>query len=336
MVQRPNHSDFTMDGADRDCALDYGPHNLAQNSARLSDGYILTIAPEQGQCLAQQGIQQLPGSHVHSPERMTHAYQQHGMAAMSISQMAAQDVAYGVGQANMLPVSPWVSPVDPICGGPCYSLQTRLAYQQQLKQEQQTPIYKNSNEQFVYDSWEMHKVHALNTSKGDYAAFEKTPCNYSEPMLSPAYDQDSNLSPTHSSPSNIRISALADHHRRLPNRPVLPTFHYTNHGSVLEDVDERSSRSVVGQSGMPEPATTPKGPKLKFTPEDDALLIVLKETKNLTWKQIADFFPGRSSGTLQVRYCTKLKAKSTVWTKSMVSLFSLSGNKFGLLTLFLS
>jgi hypothetical protein len=69
---------------------------------------------------------------------------------------------------------------------------------------------------------------------------------------------------------------------------------------------------------MPVPAPRPKGPKLKFTPEDDALLVELKETKDLTWKQIADFFPGRSSGTLQVRYCTKLKAKTTVWTDEMV------------------
>ncbi|KAI9147967.1 pre-mRNA-splicing factor spp42 [Paramyrothecium foliicola] len=72
--------------------------------------------------------------------------------------------------------------------------------------------------------------------------------------------------------------------------------------------------SVVGQVGMPSPAPRPRGPKLKFTPEDDQLLIELKEHKNLTWKQIADFFPGRSSGTLQVRYCTKLKAKTTQWT----------------------
>lgn len=72
--------------------------------------------------------------------------------------------------------------------------------------------------------------------------------------------------------------------------------------------------SVVGQVGMPPPAPRPRGPKLKFTPEDDALLIELKESKSLTWKQIADFFPGRSSGTLQVRYCTKLKAKTTQWT----------------------
>lgn len=70
---------------------------------------------------------------------------------------------------------------------------------------------------------------------------------------------------------------------------------------------------------MPAPAPRPRGPKLKFTPEDDQLLVDLKEKKNLAWKQIADFFPGRSSGTLQVRYCTKLKAKTTVWTDEMVS-----------------
>jgi hypothetical protein len=63
---------------------------------------------------------------------------------------------------------------------------------------------------------------------------------------------------------------------------------------------------------------------LKFTPEDDQLLIDLKENKNLTWKQIADFFPGRSSGTLQVRYCTKLKAKTTQWTDETVSLLPLT------------
>lgn len=69
---------------------------------------------------------------------------------------------------------------------------------------------------------------------------------------------------------------------------------------------------------MPEPAPRPRGPKLKFSPDEDALLVELKEHKNLTWKQIADFFPGRTSGTLQVRYCTKLKAKDVVWTDETV------------------
>ena len=80
----------------------------------------------------------------------------------------------------------------------------------------------------------------------------------------------------------------------------------------------QSAPSVVGTAGMPQPAARPRGPKLKFTPEDDQLLVDLKENKALTWKQIAEFFPGRSSGTLQVRYCTKLKAKTTQWTDDTV------------------
>jgi hypothetical protein len=75
----------------------------------------------------------------------------------------------------------------------------------------------------------------------------------------------------------------------------------------------------------------PKGPKHEFTPADDALLLRLKETKGLMWKQIESFFTGRSSGTLQVQYCTKLKAKPTVWTEGMVSLHPLSGNAQNLL-----
>ncbi|OAA50839.1 MYB DNA-binding domain containing protein [Beauveria brongniartii RCEF 3172] len=84
-----------------------------------------------------------------------------------------------------------------------------------------------------------------------------------------------------------------------------------------DESGQLSAASMVGQEGMPMPAPRPRGPKLKFTAEDDQLLILLKEQKNLTWKQIADFFPGRSSGTLQVRYCTKLKAKTTLWTDDM-------------------
>ncbi|EEH48314.2 uncharacterized protein PADG_04398 [Paracoccidioides brasiliensis Pb18] len=107
------------------------------------------------------------------------------------------------------------------------------------------------------------------------------------------------------------------HHHRLPSQATLA-------GAQRSDADLTSPGgvsgppSVVGQPGMPDPAPRPRGPKLKFTPEEDALLVELKENKNLTWKQIADFFPGRTSGTLQVRYCTKLKAKATVWTDETV------------------
>ncbi|KAH7000148.1 hypothetical protein EDB80DRAFT_582713, partial [Ilyonectria destructans] len=103
-------------------------------------------------------------------------------------------------------------------------------------------------------------------------------------------------------------SAPTHHHHHLPESGPPSKM-------MRRDDGGGGAPSVVGQAGMPSPAPRPRGPKLKFTPEDDQLLIDLKEHKNLTWKQIADFFPGRSSGTLQVRYCTKLKAKTTHWTE---------------------
>ncbi|KAF9885734.1 hypothetical protein FE257_012619 [Aspergillus nanangensis] len=107
------------------------------------------------------------------------------------------------------------------------------------------------------------------------------------------------------------------HHHRLPPHASLRDSQ--RHGLNIESSPLPSGPpSVVGQPGMPEPAPRPRGPKLKFTPEEDALLVELKENKNLTWKQIADFFPGRTSGTLQVRYCTKLKAKDVAWSDEMV------------------
>ncbi|KAK6851502.1 hypothetical protein PG995_011627 [Apiospora arundinis] len=105
------------------------------------------------------------------------------------------------------------------------------------------------------------------------------------------------------------------HHHRLPDQgPPTKMMRRDTGDGGLSSAAGGGAPSVVGQVGMPAPAPRPRGPKLKFTPEDDQLLIDLKENKNLTWKQIADFFPGRSSGTLQVRYCTKLKAKTTQWT----------------------
>ncbi|EAL87399.1 SANT/Myb-like DNA-binding domain-containing protein [Aspergillus fumigatus Af293] len=107
------------------------------------------------------------------------------------------------------------------------------------------------------------------------------------------------------------------HHHRLPPQASLHSAE--RHGTNAETSPIPSGLpSVVGQPGMPDPAPRPRGPKLKFTQEEDALLVELKENKNLTWKQIADFFPGRTSGTLQVRYCTKLKAKDVTWTDEMV------------------
>ncbi|PHH68505.1 hypothetical protein CDD82_508 [Ophiocordyceps australis] len=115
------------------------------------------------------------------------------------------------------------------------------------------------------------------------------------------------------SPASASSAASSQHSQ--------PQMHHHHHLPDLDSPsrgmrnDERGGApSVVGQEGMPAPAPRPRGPKLKFTAHDDQLLVDLKENKSLTWKQIADFFPGRTHGTLQVRYCTKLKAKTTLWT----------------------
>jgi hypothetical protein len=49
----------------------------------------------------------------------------------------------------------------------------------------------------------------------------------------------------------------------------------------VTEVEKRDLLSVVGQPSMPQPAAKPKGPKIKFSQEDDVLLVRLKETKNL-------------------------------------------------------
>jgi hypothetical protein len=53
-----------------------------------------------------------------------------------------------------------------------------------------------------------------------------------------------------------------------------------------------------------------------FLPEDDALLIRLKEKERLPWVRIAEHFQKRSKGTLQVHYCAKLKRRSETSNKT--------------------
>ena len=98
---------------------------------------------------------------------------------------------------------------------------------------------------------------------------------------------------------------------RVQEQRSTPTEHSTHHQG-------RQPHRQPQPPSLPRPRPH-SGPKAKFTLDDDALLTELKEKHEMTWKQIAEFFPGRSSGTLQVRYCTKLKAKGAAWTDEMVS-----------------
>ncbi|KAF2175208.1 hypothetical protein K469DRAFT_611413 [Zopfia rhizophila CBS 207.26] len=50
----------------------------------------------------------------------------------------------------------------------------------------------------------------------------------------------------------------------------------------------------------------------RFTAEEDALLIELKEGQGLPWERISKRFPGRTVGSLQVHYSTKLKDRTAV------------------------
>jgi hypothetical protein len=65
--------------------------------------------------------------------------------------------------------------------------------------------------------------------------------------------------------------------------------------------------SILKHVRMPEQASQPQERRPRFTSEENAQLVDLKQNRNFSWKQIERFFPGRSIGTLQVHYCTKLK-----------------------------
>ncbi|KAI5851704.1 hypothetical protein DFP73DRAFT_590951 [Morchella snyderi] len=137
-------------------------------------------------------------------------------------------------------------------------------------------------------------------------------------------DQDVEPHYQHHPPPSHHQHPQHTHHHHMPDQP--PPSKIARTGPVMgpgggSQMGMAGPSNVAGPSNMsqmPAPAPRPRGPKLKFTPEDDQLLVDLKENKALTWKQIAEFFPGRSSGTLQVRYCTKLKAKTTQWTDETV------------------
>lgn len=127
--------------------------------------------------------------------------------------------------------------------------------------------------------------------------------------------QGSIYDPSMSHKTLSKISLPEKHHHTLPQ---------SRESDNMDDGITRQTRlpNVVGHMGMPAPAPRPKAPKTRFTAAEDALLVHLKEDKNLTWLQIQDFFPGRTHNTLQVRYCQRLKTKNVSWTNEKVSVYT--------------
>lgn len=77
------------------------------------------------------------------------------------------------------------------------------------------------------------------------------------------------------------------------------TSHYEN------KVGSRNPKQTPQKRSRARKTTGPT----RFLPKDDQLLIELKEERSLPWKRIAEYLPGRSEGSLQVHYCTRLKGR---------------------------
>ena len=75
-----------------------------------------------------------------------------------------------------------------------------------------------------------------------------------------------------------------------------------------------NSKRIIPTANRSAPKKQKVGAKARFTPDEDTLLIRLKEELQLPWAEIRrrhnDQFPGRSKESLQVRYCTKLKCRN--------------------------
>nr|POE96514.1 hypothetical protein CFP56_56564 [Quercus suber] len=148
-----------------------------------------------------------------------------------------------------------------------------------------------------YESPDMlrgYPPHPRNRSHDEYSYeypasnMQQLPPNVSEITLNLGtavaypYQVPSQHDPRRQSMSSFHNMQTTYHHR-MPNR--MPPSKIQRSDVPDSDGEHKSGPlSVVDKPGYPSPAPRPSGPKLKFTPEDDAKLVKLKETKQLTWK----------------------------------------------------
>jgi len=83
----------------------------------------------------------------------------------------------------------------------------------------------------------------------------------------------------------------------------------TTHCGLKSEKHKRVQRGANRSA----PQRRRSGAQGKFTSDEDDLIIHLKEELRLSWAEIhrrhITKYPGRSKGSLQVRYCTKLKGR---------------------------
>jgi hypothetical protein len=118
------------------------------------------------------------------------------------------------------------------------------------------------------------------------------------------------------------IQPVQKYHRHFLRNP--PTHSPSDLEAPLTDQHKLEScrSTVVSTEETPSPRPRPKKQGEKLTEEDVELLLSLKKEKKLPWSKIAEYFPGRSSGTLQVYYCKKLKNRGKLWTADTVSVIA--------------
>ena len=118
------------------------------------------------------------------------------------------------------------------------------------------------------------------------------------------------------------LSDVSPENQNIPGRAILtvqsgglkPAYFLT---FVPEPIPESyppgpyRRRADRDQSTLAGSSATVSGKPRSYTSDENAHLVRLKEREGMSWAEIAEYFPGRSSSSLQVHYSTKLRQKAT-------------------------
>ena len=100
---------------------------------------------------------------------------------------------------------------------------------------------------------------------------------------------------------------------KLDWNSLLPYFPGRTMGSISGHYGQLKSRAQQGKPEAIKPflqSNASGNHGIPYSAEEDALIVKLKEVDNISWHEIAPFFPGRTWTSLQTRYSSKLKSKS--------------------------